>query len=178
MGRSRDTRSGIIAPEKTTWGQIAQRMLARDLVDDAFFLRHEKENVFSSPETRRKIVPTLEKMAKYGEYGAGASWAQYLPFVDPEDRYTVVEELISPFGYKATHEFLRSYFGTDPVDLTQTVEPPIGWDSMKAWKIYKQDYPETAAWFETNGMNPEEYLANTRDDFHFFEKLGDFIVVS
>lgn len=175
MGRSRDTRSGILAPEKTTWGQIAQRMLAKDLVDEAFFMRHEKENVFSSPETRRKIVPTLENMAKYGQYGAGASWVQYAPFVDPEDRYTLGEELLSVTGYKATHEFLRNYFGTDPVDLTQTVEPPIGWDSMKAWKLYKQDYPETAAWFESNGLNPEEYLANTRDDFHFFEKLGDFI---
>jgi hypothetical protein len=178
IGRDRSTRSGILAPEKTTWGQLAQRMLAKDLVDEAFFVKYKNEQVFSSPETRKQIVPILEKMAKYGEYGAGASWAQYAPTVDPEDRYNAFEETLSATilpGYKAIYEFGRNYFGSDPVDVTQSVDKPIGWDPIKAWAIYSKEYPETAAWFETNGMNPQEYLLNARDDFHFFEKLGDFI---
>lgn len=160
-GRNRDSLKGIMAPERHSQSAVANRMLARGLVSEGFFEQVKDQNVFLTPEERKQAELELQSFTEYGQYGAFANWADY--GLNP-----------LKWGPKGVLNLLENYLGKDPLDVAESAPVTKNWNPQKAWDLYSDYHPEISSWLLQSGFDPET-LRTTRDDFNFFERIGDHI---
>jgi len=175
VSQGRDNVEGIFGFENTALGQVALRMMGSEFNTDSFYEELNKLNMSLDPEKRKQTLERLKGMAGWAEYGALANWVQFLPGVDPEDRFNASEEVLNVFGYKGFNAFGRNYYSSDPFDLAANLPANPNWNYNKAWEAFTTTNPGAAAWFETNGFNVQSRLKNTRHELDFFYELNEFI---
>ena len=160
-GRNRDSLKGILAPERHSQSAVANRMLAKGLVSEGFFDQVRDKHIFLTPEERKQAEKELESFAQYGKDGAFANWSQY--GWNP-----------TTWGVTAALNLYENYFGKDPLDVAESAPVAKNWNPQKAWELYSDYHPEISSWLLQSGFNPDT-LRSTRDDFNFFERIGDHI---
>lgn len=177
ISQSKDNIEGIFGFEKPAAAQASLRYMGEAYNREDFYSALQKAGM-SLDETQREVaVNRLKEFAAWSEWGWGANWAQFIPFLSPDSRDNLTRETLKALtlgGSGGLTAFGENYYSSDPTDIVANLPQNPNWNYNKAWEAFQETNPGAAAWFVQSGLDVQS-LSNTKNELDFFYELNEFV---
>lgn len=177
VSQGKDNLEGIFGIEKPAAAQVSLRYMGEGFNTKDFYTALKEANMALDETEREKAIKKLKGFAAWSEWGWGANWAQFVPFLSPNSRDNIARESAKALtfgGYGGLTTFGENYYSSDPFDIVSNLPENPNWNYNKAWKAFEQTNPGAAAWFVQNGLDVQA-LSNTKNELDFFYELNNFV---
>ena len=177
ISQSKDNVEGIFGFEKPAAAQVSLRFMGEAYNREDFYTALKKAGMALDETEREKAVEKLKEFAAWAEWGWGANWAQFIPFMSPDSRDSLARESLKVLtfgGSGGLAAFGENYYSSDPTDIVANLPKNPNWNYTKAWQAFEETNPGAAAWFTQNGLDVQS-LSTTRNELDFFYELNEFV---